>query len=125
ERGGSHFHIALYGGPPGSFDYMKNIPLAPGRNSLVGRVLMEGATIQIPDALADPEYGMREAQGLMGFRTLLGVPLMREGTAIGVINLWRRKVMPFSDKQIELLRTFADQAVIAIENARMFDEIQE
>lgn len=125
EQGARHFHVALYGGPPGSFEYMKNIPLTPGRDSLVGRVLMEGTTIQIPDVLADPEYGMLETQSRMGFRTLLGVPLMREGTPIGVINLWRRKVLPFNDKQIELLKTFADQAVISIENARMFDEIQE
>ena len=123
-RGGSHYHVAQYGGPPGAFDYMKNVSHSPGRHSLVGRVLLEGKTVHIPDALADPEYAMLEAQKIMGFRTLLGVPLLREGGIIGVINLWRCTVRPFNARQIELLTTFADQAVIAIENVRLFDEIQ-
>ena len=87
---------------------------------------MEGRTIQIPDVLEDPDYQMTEVAKLAGFRTILGIPLMREGVPIGVITLQRRGMQqPFSDKQIELVTTFAAQAVIAIENARLFDEIQD
>ena len=98
--------------------------LAPGRNSLVGRIALEGRMVHIPDVLADPEYKQREAQKLGRWRTMLGVPLMREDTAIGALTLTRSEVRPFNDKQIELLTTFADQAVIAIENVRLFDEVQ-
>jgi len=106
--------------------YMESHPLASGRGSVVGRVVVEGRTIQIPDVLDDPDYQMTEVAKLAGFRTILGVPLMREGVPIGVITLQRRGVQqPFTDKQIELVTTFADQAVIAIENVRLFDEIQE
>jgi GAF domain-containing protein len=94
---------------------MKQFSLSAGRGSLVGRVLQEGRTVQILDALDDPDYAMLEAQKWMGFRTLLGVPLLREGVPVGVINLWRSSVRPFSARQIE----------IAIENARLFDESQD
>ena len=105
---------------------MESHPLASGRGSVVGRAVMEGRTIQIPDVLEDPDYQMTEVAKLAGFRTILGIPLMREGVPIGVITLQRRGMQqPFSDKQIELVTTFADQAVIAIENARLFDEIQD
>jgi signal transduction histidine kinase len=86
---------------------------------------MEGKTIHIPDVLADPEYQALGYQKVFGYRTNLGVPLVRKGTTIGVFSLTRDDVRPFSDKQIELVTTFADQAVIAIENVRLFDEIQD
>src|SRR4029078_6949837 len=103
---------------------MSKHPIAAGQGSIVGRAVMHGATIHIPDVLADPEYKMTEAATLGGSHTMLGVPLLREGTPIGVILLQRKAVRPFTDKQIELVETFADQAVIAIENVRLCDEGQ-
>jgi signal transduction histidine kinase len=87
--------------------------------------LLEGKIVHIADVLADPDYAWPEAQKLGGFRTMLGVPMLREDVPIGVLALTRAKVRPFTDKQIELVTTFADQAVIAIENARLFSEVQE
>jgi signal transduction histidine kinase len=117
---------ASYGFDPKYRAYMESHPLASGRGSAVGRAVMEGRTIQISDVLGDPDYQMTEVARLAGFRTVLGVPLMREGVPIGVITLQRRGVQqPFTDKQIELVTTFADQAVIAIENVRLFEEIQD
>jgi signal transduction histidine kinase len=99
--------------------------ISPGRDSVVGRVALEGRPIQIADVLADPEYVAPKAQKIAQYRTGLGAPLLREGVPIGVIALQRTDVRPFTDKQIELVTTFADQAVIAIENVRLFDEIQD
>src|SRR5262249_31940512 len=104
-------------------DEVERIPFKPGRGSVTGRALLEGTTVQILDAQADPEYELRLAQKVRG-RSLLGVPLMREGTPIGVIVVARKVPEPFTTKQIELVTTFADQAVIAIENVRLFDEVQ-
>jgi signal transduction histidine kinase/DNA-binding response OmpR family regulator len=99
--------------------------LAPGRGSLAGRVALEQATVHIVDVLADPDFTWFEAQKFGQHRTVLGVPLMREGILIGVLGLTRGAVRPFTAKQVELVETFADQAVIAIENVRLFDEIQD
>src|ERR1700730_16874621 len=99
--------------------------IKPGRGTMAGRISLERKSIQIPDILADPEFTWFESQRLGKHRTLLGVPLMREGVLIGLVGLGRNKVQPFTEKQIELVETFADQAVIAIENVRLFDEIQD
>jgi signal transduction histidine kinase len=124
-RDGGFYSAASYGHTAEFSKYVKNFTFPPGRASVTGRVLLEGKTVQIPDVLADPEYGLREAQKLGGFRTHLGAPLLREGKPIGVILLSRTTVRPFDDRHIELVQTFADQAVIAIENVRLFDEIQD
>ena len=124
QEGTANYWATSYGLPPEHADYFKNLPNEPGRGSVVGRVLAEGKTVHVVDVLADPEYTRLEAQKRAGFRSILGVPLLREGKPIGIIVLMRRTVQPFTDKQIELVTTFADQAVIAIENARLFDEVQ-
>jgi GAF domain-containing protein len=120
------FHLAASCGlHPELNERLGRTNMQPGRATVTGRVLLEGRTVQIRDVLADPEYTWFEAIERGGVRTLLGVPLMREGVPIGVFNMARATVRPFTDKQIELATTFADQAVIAIENVRLFDEIQE
>ncbi len=124
-REGGFYSAASYGHTAEFSEFVKNFTFPPGRASVTGRVLLEGKTLQIPDVLADPEYGLIEVQKLGGFRTHLGVPLLREGKPIGVILLSRNTVRPFDRRQIELVTTFADQAVIAIENVRLFDEIQD
>ena len=115
-REGGFYSAASYGHTAEFSEYVKNFTFPPGRASVTGRVLLEGKTLQIPDVLTDPEYGLTEAQRLGGFRTHLGVPLLREGKPIGVILLSRSTVKPFDDRHIEVVTTFADQAVIAIEN---------
>jgi signal transduction histidine kinase/putative methionine-R-sulfoxide reductase with GAF domain len=124
-RGESFYHVASHGFPAGFDDYMRTIPHEAGRGTLVGRTLLDGEVVHIHDVLADQQYVAHEAQKRGGFRTMLGVPLLREGAPISVLLLARTVVKPFMDKQIELATTFADQAVIAIENVRLFDEIQD
>ena len=125
QQGNSYRQVAHCGQSPELQAFMDHHPIPAGRGSLVGRVVLEGKTIQIDDVLSDPDFKMTEAARIGGQRTMLGVPLLREGTPIGVINLQRRSVRPFTEKQIELATTFADQAVIAIENVRLFEEIQD
>jgi len=126
QRDGEVYRLAAnHGFSPEYEQFIRRSPIVPGRGTLTGRIALEGRTIHVQDVLADPEYTWSESQKLGGFRTWLGVPLLREGVSIGVLALSRSTPRPFSDKQIELVTTFADQAVIAIENVRLFDEIQE
>jgi signal transduction histidine kinase len=106
-------------------EFLSAHPAGIDRGTAVGRTLLEGKMTHITDVLTDPEYTYLEGQRLGGFRTLLGVPLLREGIPIGVIVVQRKTVLPFTDKQVDLVQTFADQAVIAIENVRLFEEIQD
>jgi GAF domain-containing protein len=118
-------HFASYGYTPDFQEFLERHPIVPGRGTATGRAALEGRTVHIPDVLADPEYTLTEGQKIAGYRTLLAVPLMRESAPIGVLVIARIAQRPFTPKQIELASTFADQAMIAIENVRLFDEIQD
>jgi GAF domain-containing protein len=117
-------YVAAYGFPPGYLEHMQARPRLIDRGSASGRAVLEGGVVHIEDVLADSEFTLLDAQKLGRFRTVLTVPLLREGTAIGALFLTRPEIEPFTQNQIDLLTTFADQAVIAIENARLFDEVQ-
>ena len=107
----SFYSAASYGHTPEYNEYVRTLTFAPGREGVVGRVLLEHRPVQIADVLADPDYRLREVQRLGGFRTHLGLPLLREGKPIGILIVSRATVQPFDDKHIALLTTFADQAV--------------
>src|SRR5262244_4129081 len=124
QKGTKYHLVARHGYPSGYSEHIETLPIEPGRGSVTGRVLLEGKRVHIIDVVADPEYTLVEAQKRAGYRTMLGVPLLREGNPIGVLHVVCKTVRPFSDKQIELVETFADQAAIAIENVRLFDEVQ-
>src|SRR5581483_618133 len=121
---GTWVAAALFGHSAEYADYLKHLKVEPGRGSITGRVLLEGKPTQIADVTSDPDYELPAAQRLAGYRTHLGVRLSRKGRPVGLIILSRKTVAPFSAKQVELVETFADQAVIAIENVRLFDEVQ-
>jgi len=124
ERNGLYQRVATYGFSDEFTEYVRTIPVIPERGTATGRALLEGKIVHIADVQADPEYTFAEAQKLGGFRTILSVPMLREGTPIGVLALTRQEVRPFTDKQIELVSTFADQAAIAIENVRLFESVE-
>jgi two-component system, NtrC family, sensor kinase len=124
QRGGSFYHSESFGYSSDFMNFLKDIPIVPETGSATGRALLEGVAVHIPDVTTDPGYTFTEGQKLGDFRTVLGVPMLREKMSIGVLTLTRSEVRPFTDKQIELVATFADQAAIAIENVRLFDEVQ-
>jgi signal transduction histidine kinase len=128
RRDGELYHLAVdYNTPPAFREWVQRDPIrAAGDGSLIGRVALEGHTVQILDAQANASWRARnaDAPATGDVRTLLGVPMLREGVLVGVIAMWRSEVRPFTDKQVEVVTTFADQAVIAIENVRLFTELQ-
>ena len=123
-EGEAYPYVASYGYSPEYNEYRRAHPIVPTGGSVLGRAVLEGRAVQRADIQAELNYVLIEGARIGGFRTVLGVPLMRDGTPIGVIMLTRSQVRPFTDKQVELVTTFADQAVIAIENVRLFDEVQ-
>jgi PAS domain S-box-containing protein len=117
--------VAAWGLSAEAREFFLTNPFTPGRGSASGRAALERRAILIPDVLQDPEYTLSEGQKIAGYRTTLGIPLLREDTLIGVFSIARTRVEAFTDKEIELATSFADQAVIAIENARLFEELRE
>ena len=124
ERDGVYLRVAAYGFSDDFTEYVRTLPVIPERGTATGRALLEGTVVHIPDVQADSEYTFVEGQKLGGFRTILAVPMLREGVPIGVLSLTRHEVRPFTDKQLELVSTFADQAAIAIENVRLFESVE-
>jgi len=124
QKDGVYFRANFCGFSDEFMDHAKSLPVVPDRGSAIGRALLEGSVVHIPDVQADPDYTFVFKE-LDDFRTTLAVPMMREGVPIGALGLTRSEVRPFTDKQIELVTTFANQAVIAIENARLFDELRD
>jgi two-component system, NtrC family, sensor kinase len=124
EKAGAFYRAESYGFTREFMDYVKDIPIQAERGSASGRALLEGRVVHIADVKADPEYTLVEAQRLGDYRTILCVPMLREGIPIGVLILTRSEVRPFTEKQVELASTFADQAAIAIENVRLFESVE-
>jgi GAF domain-containing protein len=125
QSGETWRQVASYGYSPEFNEYMARNPIPSGRASIAGRLVLEGRAVQVADVQTDSEYEFKEGARVGGLHTLLGVPLLREGSPIGMIALSRKDVRPFTAKQIELAETFADQAVIAIENVRLFESVEE
>jgi len=121
EQDGVFVRVATYGFSAEFTEIVTHMAVVRDRSSGTGRALLEGRTVHIPDVQSDPDYTFSKAKELGGFRTVLAVPMLRDGAAIGVFALTRINVRPFTDKQIELVTTFADQAAIAIENVRLFE----
>jgi PAS domain S-box-containing protein len=127
RRQGDHYHsIASHGFLPENEEWLSRNPIPTvGRGTVIARAAAGRCTVHIADVLADPEYTWQEGQRVGGYRTVLAVPLLRGETLMGLFSLLRSRVAPFTAKEIELVTTFADQAVIAIENARLFEELRD
>src|SRR5262249_58794923 len=121
-KGEAYHFEASYGFSREHVEFMATHPPGIDSGTVSGRALLERKIVHVPDVLADPGYTYGAGQKTGGFRTLLGVPLLREGSPIGGITLGRNSVRPFTDRQIELVTTFADQAATALRNVRVFDE---
>jgi GAF domain-containing protein len=124
EKDGAFYRAESYGFSNDFMNFVRGVPVVVDRHSATGRALLEGVVVHIPDVETDQDYTFREGQRLGDFRSLLGVPMLREGVSIGVITLTRTEPRAFTEKQIELAITFADQAAIAIQNVRLFEEVQ-
>jgi len=112
-------HVADVGAPPEVVAFNVAHPIRPGRGTVTGRTVLERGPVHLPDVLADPEYEHHEAQRLGGFRAILGVPMLRRDVVIGVLDFWRTEPRPFSRQQVELVRSFADQAALAVTLAQL------
>ena len=124
EKDAAFYYATSYGFPDDYLEFVRSIPHPVDRRSMIGRTMSEGKPVQIRDVLSDPEYSYLESQKKGGFRSMLGAPLLREGTPIGVLLLGRKDVRPFTQSHIDLIGTFADQAVIAIETVRLLNDLQ-
>jgi GAF domain-containing protein len=123
---GGLFRLASCRGISDEFEkFSRANPIVPGRGTITGRTAVEGATVHIPDVLADPDFTSFDYQSRGNYRTALGVPLLRERQVIGVFALTRSEVRPYTQSQIELVQNFAAQAVVAIENVRLLNELRE
>jgi GAF domain-containing protein len=124
-RHGEAFRLEMQLGWPDEFaQYMRDNPVTPGTGSVSGRAILIRGVVQIPDVLEDPDYHLSEGPKIAGYRALLGVPLLRQNEVIGVFSVGRPAPGPFTPREIDLVQTFADQAVIAIENVRLFEQVQ-
>ena len=124
REGETYHHVASHGLSEEAHENMKRVSIRLDRTTVTGRTAIEKKVVHVVDAQNDPEFNFVEGLKNVGFRTLLGVPLLREGAPMGVIVLMRKTVLPFTDRQIDLVTTFADQAVIAIENVRLFESVE-
>ena len=124
EKNGVFYRAEAWGFSREFMDYVKDIPIKPERGSSFGRALLEGRVVHIPDVNTDPDYTFFDHVKLGDYHTILSVPMLRESVSIGVVTLARSEVRPFTEKQIELATTFADQAAIAIENVRLFESVE-
>ena len=125
QRDDKYHLVAAYGALEEVKEFVRTHPFVPDRGTLTGRVGLERRVVHIPDVLSDPEYTYHELQKIAGYRSMLGVPLLRGDELIGIFSLHRTRVEPFTSKEIDLANSFADQAMIAIENARLFEELRE
>jgi two-component system NtrC family sensor kinase len=125
QQGNAFVRVATWGFSDEFTELVRNLPVQPERGSATGRALLERQTVHIADVQADPDYTFVDAMKLGGFRTIIAVPMLREGVPIGVLTLTRIAARPFTQKQIELVTTFTDQAAIAIENVRLFEQVQQ